>query len=243
MKFGSITNCFNEEDIIGRCLDLLDVDMKVVVISNRTYQGNRIPHDRSEQIALKKGAIVIKCDTSNQAEMRNLGLSLLEGAGMDYSFIVDSDEWYENIGKFKLYISEHPSDYYRAKTIHLFKKPNYKAIDRYDQGTIICMKSKKRFPLNRPRDVRPDDKMGSISLIPFNGIYHFSWVKTPEKIKEKLANFSHAKEVRENWFEDVWMKFNPKMTDFGATNAKDFERCEVIKLPEIIKKKVPKNLW
>jgi len=246
MKFGAITLCFNEEDFIGGCLDLLDVDVKVVVISDKTFQGEVLPKDKSEKIALSKGAIVIRCTTSDQWEMRNIGMALLEGMGIDNVFIVDADVFFEKevLDKYKMFIERNPVEVYYAKKRFFFKRASYEAICPNDKGGILCLKSTERMDRNDPHYCDNNDK--DKIYIPVEDLgycYHFSYVRTPEKMKEKIKSFSHAKQVRSDWFEKVFMKFTPDMKCFSPTNPYDFTECKVVELPKEIKNKIPSKLW
>ena len=233
MIFGSVTNCFNEEALIGGFLNLMDVDYRIVIISNQTYQGNRIKHDRSEEIAVAKGAIVIRCDTSDQNEMRNLGLNLLQCMGVHYAFIADVDEWYpaETLKNYKQYIKNYPGIAYKTNMIYLFKKPQWQALTPNDTGTKICVRTDKRNI--RFKDGIPE---GDTVEIPsqLGRVYHLSYLRSVKKMREKLANFSHAKEVRENWLEDYFINFKPDMKNFGSTAPWDFTEIKKIEVPDDI---------
>jgi hypothetical protein len=178
--------------------------------------------------------------------MRNIGISLLQGMGIDYVFLVDSDEWFSYLAmrNIKERIRKTKKDGYRVRLVHLIKKPNYQAITSRDGGTLECIKSDKRLETRDPHwwhgyyDYEVDRFPEGLGEV-----YHLSWVRRPEKIKEKIKNFSHAKEMRDNWFEEVWQKFTPDMKNFGPTRPTDFTECKVIELPQEIKEKIPKHLW
>lgn len=244
-KFASVTNCLNEEDFIGGFLDLMDVDVKVVIISDISYSGNKIKYfDNSEKIALERGAIVIKCSTSSQVEMRNYGIALLQGMGIDYAFIADADEWYprKTLENYKQFIQENPADAYRVKFINCFRKPSWQSVAPLDKGSIICIDTQKRMPKGYKRDLL--DTHGFVKIIPehedLGRIYHFSYAKSPKDISEKLRNFSHADEVIDGWFTNVFLKFTPDMKNFHPTSPEFFPECRIIQLPKEIKDKFPK---
>lgn len=232
---GSVTNVHNEEELLMGFLHLMDVDLRVIIISDYTYSGKLVKHDNSEKIALRNNkVIVIRTREYNQSIMRNLGLSLLQGEGIEYTFIADADEWYprETLENYKRFINDTKALAYRTKMLYSFRKPEYHAVAPKDGGTIIAMRTDLRLDPNEKRDWK-----GEVVDIPENlgKVHHFSYVRSPKKIKEKIKSFSHAHEVRPNWYKEVFLPFTPDMKNFAPTNPYDFTECRIINLPEEIK--------
>jgi hypothetical protein len=72
----------NEEDIIADCLDSVRFCGEVILIDNNST-------DRTSDIAKSLGAKILKGDTDNFAELRNLGLKAAKGKWVLY---IDADE-------------------------------------------------------------------------------------------------------------------------------------------------------
>lgn len=240
-RFGSITNCMNEADLIGGCLDLLDVDEKVVIISEFSYMGLPVKHDASEFIAKKHGAHVIRTKEYDQSVMRNLGIQYLRTKGIEFVFIVDADEWWssEAMWNAKKWIIENPRYGYKKKFKNMFRRPTWWCVDdgNGDNGSPVCIHINQEMRGRRGTscDVFPLEIEGHI--------YHFSYVRRPAKIAEKLANFSHASEVIPNWYEDVFLPATLESRNVHPTNGHVWPLLSEIELPREIKKLMPKNIW
>ena len=241
MRFGSVTNCFNEKDLIGGCLDLMDVEIKIVIISDITYQGNKLKHDNSESIALKRGTIVLRVRTADQSEMRNLGITLLRGMGIDYAFIVDSDEWWSKqaLEEAKRFIEDTNGLAYKKKMICSFRNPSWAVQSPTDGGSIVCLKTSEKIC-----NPRRNSELTPIVEIPGEGkIYHLSYARTPKKILEKIKNFSHANEIIEGWYENVYLKASLGSQNIHPTNSESWPSLYEIDFPREIKSKIPKKLY
>lgn len=239
MRFGSVTPVYNEEDFIGGFLDLMDVEAKIVVMATKTFQGNSPPRDRSEEIALEKGALVIKVDTSDQILMRNIGLRCLHGMGIDYAFTADVDEYYpkQTLENLKQFVTDNPQEAYSAVMPVSFRKPNWIVEEMHNDGICICFRTDVHMPRIRYND----------SFIKFpkdlGHIFHLSYARKPEKIKEKMENFSHAKEVVPGWYENVFLPCTPESKNLHPTVPESWPSLRVIELPEEISSKLPKTIW
>lgn len=240
-KIASLTVAFNEEDLIGGCLDLLDVDYKLVLIPIKTFSGNSIVNfDDTEKIAKKKGAVVLFTDLTKEYDVRNYGLNYLKNLGYDYSLIVDADEYWplETQRKIIQIISEKPADAYKAQLDFFFKRPNWKIDSMPNRKAVIAVKTNKKFSSARPRKFH-----GKIEFIDPGIIYHFSYVRKPEKIKEKILSFSHSEEINKDWYDKVFLPFTPDFKNFHPIKPKEYPSCVVCELPEEIKSKIPNHLW
>lgn len=240
-NIASLTIALNEEDMIGGCLELLDVDYKLVLIPTKTFSGKEIvKFDNTEKIAREKGAVVIFTDAATEPEARNFGLDHLQKLGYEYALIVDADEYWPKETQHKMVrlIAEQPSRTYKADLDYFFKRPNWKITDMTNTRTIVAIKTDKRFSAKGPRKVA-----GWIEYVNPGTIYHFSYVRRPEKIKEKIESFSHAHEIIKNWYENVYTPFTPASTNFHPVKPHGYPRCVEYKLPEEIASKIPKHLW
>lgn len=239
-KLGAVINCLNEADLIGGCLDLLEDVEKVVVISSKSYSGlDILEYDDSPEIARKHGAHVIFTDTHNQSEMRNLGLAYLQKKGCDYNMIVDADEWWTKEALAKLRVAlESGHKGYKTKLTHMFKQPNWSVPSPGDRGTIVAMRSDQRLDPDQRRDFTEDT-----ILVEAGPVYHFSYVRTPDRIKAKIKNFSHAHEVIPGWFENVFLPCTETSRDVHPTSPGAWSTIVPVELPEEIASKIPKHLW
>jgi glycosyltransferase involved in cell wall biosynthesis len=239
MKFSSITNVMNEEDILSGCLSLLDVDFKIVVISDTTHSGLSYVPDNSEQIAIDSGAMVIRVKNVDEIGMRNLGLGMSLALGADYAFIVDADEYYprKTLENYKKFIEQNPYLSYRAKMLVSFRQPNWVVPCPTDHGSIVAIRTDQRFNQLRSHgdSISIPDELGTI--------YHISYARSAKKIEEKMKSFSHASEVLPNWFNEVFLPATLESHNVHPTSPSVWPDIKVIELPEEVKEKIPKNLW
>ena len=65
--------------------------------------------------------------------------------------------------------------------------------------------------------------------------HHLSYVRTTEELHDKLTSFAHARDVRENWLDDVWHAWdsNRSMEDLHPTHPAAFKRTVVQELHEM----------
>ncbi|MEX2007771.1 MAG: glycosyltransferase family 2 protein [Candidatus Levyibacteriota bacterium] len=81
-KISGIVIAKNEEERIADCLDSLSFCDEIIVVDNAS-------EDRTPQIAERMGAKVVRVDSSDFSQLRNVGLKQVTG---DWAFYVDADE-------------------------------------------------------------------------------------------------------------------------------------------------------
>lgn len=238
MRFGSVTPVYNEEDLIKGFLALMDVEVKVVVMATKTFQGNTPNRDETECLALESGAIVLKVDTNDQILMRNLGLRLLKGMGIDYGFVADVDEYYpkQTLANIKEFIENNPSEAYSSVMPISFRKPEWRVEDPNNGGICVCFRTDVEMKSIRynPTFLRLPQELGEI--------FHISYARTPEKIREKMTNFSHAKEVVPGWFENVFLPCTVESKNVHPTVPESWPSIKVVELPQEIKDQISNKL-
>jgi len=246
-NIASLTVAYNEEDLIGGCLDLLDVAYKLVLMPTKTFSGKDIrKRDNTEKIAKEKGATVIFTDIRMEPDVRNFGLKYLRDLGYEYAFIVDADEYWPKATQIEMarIISERPEEAYKAYLDSFFKSPNWK-MDKPNimRRAIVATKTDQRFYTGAPLKL-PRKFLGKrLTIVKSVKIYHFSYVRSPEKMKEKIASFSHAAQVTENWYEDVFVPFTLDNQNLPAMKQARLPPCVAVELPEEISSKIPEHLW
>lgn len=240
-NIASLTVALNEEDLIGGCLELLNVAYKLVLMPLKTFSGKDIAHfDNTEKIAKDKGAVVIFTNTTTEPDTRNFGLAHLNRLGYEYAFIVDADEYWPKATQHEMarILSLKTSRTYKADLDFFFKRPNWKITGMSNVRTIVAMETNKRFSARGPRKV-----VGHVEYVNPGPIYHFSYVRRPEKIKEKLESFSHAHEIIDNWYTNVYLPFTPDFKNFHPVKPRGYPQCVECELPEEIADKIPKHLY
>lgn len=240
-NIASLTVALNEEDMIGGCLDLLQAAYKLVLIPVKTFSGKDIARfDDTEKVAREKGATVIFTHERNEPATRNFGLAYLQKLGYEYALIVDADEYWPAATQHEMarIMTEKPAGEYKADLAFFFKRPNWKIEGMTNKRLLIAMRTNKRFNESRPRGFSTKTEYVNPGTI-----YHFSYVRRPEKIKEKIESFSHAHEIIKNWYENTYLPFTPNFKNFHPVKPGGYPRCVECELPDEIASKIPKHLW
>lgn len=240
-NIASLTVALNEEDLIGGCLELLVVPYKLVLIPTKTFSGKDVARfDNTEKIAKDKGAVVLFTDAKNEPEARNVGLAHLKGLGYEYALIADADEYWPMTTQLEMarLMALKPADAYKANLDFFFKRPNWKIDGMSNMRAIVAIRTDKTFSGSRPRKFT-----GRAEQVNPGTIYHFSYVRRAEKIKEKISSFSHAHEIIDNWYDNVYVPFTSDAKNFHPVKPNEYPRCVICELPEEIASKIPRHLW
>lgn len=232
LKFGSITLCLDEVDWLAGCLELLDVDEKVVVVANRNFKGEPVDQSRVVETAKKCGATVLYSKGHTETEQRNEALKYLHDIGIEYALIVDADEyWTPNaIRQVKTAIQETRQKAYKSHMRYFYKKPDWEVdLDQTAALVAISTNEESQHPRNFP-DYRREDV----------DIFHFSYVRTPEELKNKLSSFSHSHELVPDYF-DVWDKATLESKNLHPVNPGVYRSLKKVTLPDEIWNKIPRK--
>jgi hypothetical protein len=93
--------------------------------------------------------------------------------------------------------------YWKTHEYTFEPEDNHKPIIAVDPKQTYCFEHRNFKFMNNIRDY-----INYSPEIPVT-CYHFSWAKTDEKVREKIQSFSHADDIRPNWYENVWEKWVP----------------------------------
>jgi len=229
----SVTPCYREEKWIGAYLDGLDVDRKFVVISEKPFFGETLPMDRTEEIALEKGAEVIKGTWPEDSHMRNLVIELCQDC--DWIITMDADEHMtkEDFAKFKDFLNKTDKPAVAMTTMNTyFKSFDYRVNPREKFNPIVAVRPSTRFSyvrgVNSEFSMTPDDMV----------LHHFSYAKSDKDMYKKVTTFSHAGEFDgKKWYEEVWKTWTPEAINLHPTHPNQYEGVIFDPAPKEIKKR------
>lgn len=222
-KIAVCTIAYNEADMIGACIRNWKglVDKHLVLVSSQPWNGIPGESDNTVEIAKKEGAEVIIGYWENEQMQRNWGLARLYD--YDYVLIIDPDEFYLKEDQKKIIDRlNNPYDYVNRNTnklssfragnmITYWKTTNY-VFDPPDKHKPFIAVDPKQVRFWNKRELmgitKEPPNIEYSDIIPIT-IHHLSWVKSDEKVKEKIETYSHNKDIKENWFNDVWLKWKP----------------------------------
>lgn len=231
-RFCSMIVAYNEQDLIRGCLYGL-TDLHNYVVVSKPWLGEHKYFDNTSKIAEEMGAEVILKDFLSEKDERNFIMEKAKADGYDYVFIIDVDEFYtrEDIRKAIDFIENNPSERYNVSScIYFWKNENWEILPKYNNIIPACYRSDMSFTNNR--NIKAEIKIFPNDIT----MYHFSYAGSDEHILSKLQHFSHAKEMRPEWFDEVWKKWTPEMEDIHpGYNKHAFKKAIPYQCPEEIK--------
>jgi glycosyltransferase involved in cell wall biosynthesis len=244
MKLAVASICYNESEYIGACIRNWEglVDKHLVLISSKPWNGVKFPDDGTVDISRKLGAEVVIGEWETEAQQRNEGIAILYD--YDYVLIVDPDELYTKETQKKLLdMLSNPIDrsWRTDKKVQAFcienmitywKTPEYVLEPRDSHKPIIAVDPKQLY-CHEHRQFGAD----YIPVVP-GECHHFSWVKSDEKVKEKIQSYSHSDAIKPDWYNEVWKKWTPgsnmNVRPYGKPSVATRKKCpdEILSLLE-----------
>lgn len=240
MKIGIITVAFNEEKLIGPCIEQFGgFDFPhIVLVSTRPWRGNYYMDNtwlEAEYMGAKGYNVhVYKKIWANQAEQFNYGLDILEEAGYDWALIVDADEFYtpEDIGKLVGEIRTTDVSVIRAPFMDVYwKTPCFRITPEQNDRPIIAVRTNERFVEKRQVNSNySTDRLSKANL------HHMSYVRTDEDMKKKIETFEHSHEFdTKSWYNVVWLNWSPEKINLHPVVPNQFERAVFKPAPDTIR--------
>jgi len=267
MKFGAVYCLYDDVEYLEASLEPVEdkLDVVLFLISDIPWNGkkcdNRLVIEKVKDICSRnKKFKIIEGHWTNEVDQRNFGLEHLYSIGVDYCFVIDTDEIYhardfQNIKKFilqnpgivafhiewntywtKRYYVISPREYYRP--LIAVKIKDFKFTDIRHGITSVTRVDK--FILETK-----EKSYNGIVIPPNIGIcFHLSYARTNEYIKRKLETNSHAPEFINNWYENTWLKWRPESRNLHPVTPRQYEKAvkeDFIVFPESLKKVIKKE--
>ena len=221
-RYAVLTVAFNEEQYITACINNWKdvVEHHTVLVSTRPWNGDSAT-DTTFFRARNAGAETIAGAWKTEHEQRTWGLARLYD--YDYVLIVDADELYTKEDQQKIikrldnpidisYVSNRAIPAFRCGTMTTYWKNSDYILDPKDRHKPIIAVDPKQLYCHEHRQFKYiNNEIDSLEYAPEIDIscHHMSWAKPDHKIAEKIQSFSHHDDIRENWYENVWTKWEP----------------------------------
>jgi len=187
------------------------VDRIVVLVSSVPWNGDEKYRDRTEELVRRERDVELHVrQWSTEAEQRNFGLDLLR----DCSFVLtfDPDEFLTASDREKLVRRlRDPFDYlnavrkplpcFRADSMVTYWRTLNSILSPADRHRPIVAVDPNQTRFTEHRQVPLDTQ----TVIPGLVIHHLSWVRTNREVKTKIGAFSHATDIKKDWYEQVWL--------------------------------------
>jgi len=171
--------------------------------------------------------IILSQYWKTEADQRNSGLHVLKNKGIDWCLVIDDDEMYNKSELENIFKSLGSAVHVAYLFYHQIYWKNRQTIIEGLFGsfpTLMKTNGLVYFNENRTILVKPNHTWFTIS--PKNIIcHHFSYVRSNDKMYEKLNMSSHASDFNKDWFNNVWLKWNSEMTDLGPIVPNVFKRA------------------
>ena len=264
MKIAAVFCIYNEEEYLEVAVRAIlpGVEQVVICLGLSPYTAYRaegslelFPPDGTEKIvdrlALEfQGEIqVIKENWLSQMEHREAGLKRCLDLGMDYFFLVDGDEVYreDHLRKIRKTLAEHPEAGTFIIKCHTF----WRSFRYRIPPEILTWRPRRIFKLTRHRrilgipfphklrfkGINDMNSLGKVYEFPPSetAFYHFSYARSPERMREKLATFPHAQEILGGWYDRVWRVWpqQREMENIHPTDPPKFPRAVQLPLDDL----------
>lgn len=227
MKIAAQILVFREKNRIKQAMKQFDglVDLVIVACSSKPWKGN-LEKDNTYQLAIETAktmetpVIIVEDYWETESDQRNFCMEQAREAKIDWVLIAPPDRLFtrETLTTLKHFIQTAEKRNYAMYTLTYWKDYNTVILpDSVLNEALIPVFNKDGIPFEF-KYANTSGGSGNNPLCP--GIaHHISWVKTDEEIKTKITSYTHAEEIISNWYENVWLKWDDKMTDFSPTEA------------------------
>jgi hypothetical protein len=234
MKFGAVYCIYDDHEYLEISLNSIksQLDKILLLISDIPWNGKIVNNSKTIEFvkdlcSKNKNFQLIQGHWSNEIDQRNFGLTQFFAQGIDYYFIIDSDEIYhsfhfKNIIEF---IRQNPSisafhiewnTYWTKQYYVISPREYYKPIIAVKVAKFLFTKIRHGSTcVTRTKDTVFIDKKSqeyNYALIPPQVAicFHLSYARTDEYMLRKLESNSHAPEFINNWYEKVWKTWTPE---------------------------------
>ena len=232
MEISVCTIAYNEAEWIRACVEQFRplAARHVVLVSATPWFGSAVRDDGTAEIARQAGAEVYVQAWRTESEQRNWGLARLYDS--DYVLIADADELYtrSGVGRLSAYLEQMREPCFRASEMRTYwKTTDYVCdpLEAWDAPVIAVDPKRVKFCMQRQVQPIAENRRLKPPALPVT-LHHMSWVKSDEKILEKIRTFSHAEHIRPGWYENVWQRWTPELDDIAPYG---FDRMRAIYNP------------
>jgi hypothetical protein len=209
--YGAVYVIFDDERWLHFSLESVyaECDVILILIANAPWNGPPRSTEGTVQSALsfpdpEKKIQLLRGDWKSETEQRNAGRRRLMEMGIQYCLVVDADEVYDpvQLRRMMVFAPCVPDvDVWHIKMVTYWKSHLYR-IDPPEefQPAVLLRLGNVRFVEHRKAEGTHH------GLIPPHVavMHHLSYARSDEEILTKITSFSHASEVKPDWYERVW---------------------------------------
>jgi hypothetical protein len=164
-------------------------------------------------------------DWSGEVEQRNYGLALLQHLGFQYCFIIDADEIYDpaELRAMMDYAKSRPDiGCWRMRWYTYWKSAKFRIqpMEAWEPPVFL------KVGFGYFTDARNTAASGFATIpIEVGVCHHMSYARTDQDISRKIKSFSHARQIRTDWYEKIWKAWdtNQNLRGLHPINPQDYE--------------------
>jgi len=255
MKLGAAYVLFNDIEYLNLSLDAVSKACDTVLFIVGRYPWNNIENATSNKHIVDHIAKLCESNSkyqmivgewSTEHEQRNDGLETLKKQGISHALIVDTDEIYHlrHLYHLRQLILTNSNIYAFHSSWNTYWKNFYRVEPRESFVPLIAVKCENFKFVNRRAGICLNDKGEEIDYCGFSipphlvMLYHLSYVRTDEFMKNKIQFFSHADEILENWYNEVWLKWKEGDTNFHPVVPNQYHSAvkeNIFEFPDILR--------
>jgi GT2 family glycosyltransferase len=268
MKFGAVYCVYDDHEYLDTSLNPIKdkLDKILFLVSDVPWNGAKSENSSTiskikELCKQNKNFELVQGHWTNEIDQRNFGLSKFYSENIDYCFVIDSDEVYHSFefDRIKEFIKQNP----QVVAFHIewntyWSKQFYVISPREYYKPVIAVKVE-NFQFTKIRHgITSVTRSGSFvfqtkevnynyALISSNIAicHHLSYARSNEYIKRKLETNSHSPEFIKDWYERVWLKWNPQSTNLHPVTPQQYNRAikeDFLIFPESLKSVIKKEI-
>jgi len=226
MKLAISTIAYREERFIVPFIQHYQnkVDEILVLNTSKPWNGDSNDRDRTAAIANSLGATVITYPWKSEEEQRNAGQDYL--SDFDYVLVIDPDEYFSNADFEHLlqFLEDGDPEAVIVAGQYTYWKDGFVADPARDYKQLVAVKPTVRFVDKRV--------VGTGYVEAPVWLHHFSWAKTDDEVLRKITHYAHSGDFNiKEWYENVWLRWQPGMTDVHPTTPDTLHNLIPANLP------------
>lgn len=235
-RIGVLTVAFDAERFIdANAKQFEGLNLFHVVVCSKTPWHGKIKDEKTFiKAAANKNLIPILGDYTSDAAQRNAGLRYLNRHGIEWTLVVDTDEfWTKNnliILLREIEKNKYIVDTITAPKMHVYWKTMDNRIypDPQPDNPIVAIKTDKEFSWSRLSEIQKRMETEA-------EFHHLSYVRTDEEMRIKMMGSEHQHEIVPKWYENVWMKGSPVLGGLHPVVPSQFQYTTHEPVPNEIK--------
>jgi len=205
-------------------------------VSRVAWDGTAGPWERCAEAAERAGAEIVIGDWADEASQRRFVLEEMSRRGHTYFLIPDGDEVISRdlLTSLQKIAEVELADLVRVRLETYWKDGSHviRPPEEFAPTLLLDCRTVQHHHLRDYRSARP------LLLGREHGVlHHLSYAGPDERIRRKVATWSHRHEVDKEWYRRVWLGWDrdPLMRDLHPTHPPSYGFAERIELPGELK--------